>query len=227
MNIDLRKFDLFKNSNEELLKKVLDNVQIRKEPSGATIFNQGDTPKNLYFILTGSLLVTEYSEDGKTVSHELITKGDYFGEIALIDQKKRSASVITIDNVELATIGSKFVQDTLLHDYNILNHFLLKFAGIIRKMNTNVFNLITASAKKRLLFQILNLSEKKEGFQDKKILDKSLSHSALASFAGLSRETVSRIITELKSEGYLSTTKSGEIELDIVKTSQDIFEKMK
>ena len=123
MKIDLRKFDLFKNSDDELLKKVLDNIQIRKEPSGVTIFNQGDTPKNLYLILAGNLLVTEYSEDGKTVSHELITKGGYFGEIALIDQKERSASVITIDNVELATLGSKFVLDTLLNDYNILNHF--------------------------------------------------------------------------------------------------------
>ena len=227
MNIDLRKFDLFKNSNDQLLKKVLDNIQIRKEPSGVTIFNQGDTPKNLYLILTGSLLVTEYSEDGKTVSHELITKGDYFGEIALIDQKKRSASVITIDNVELATLGSKFVQDVLLKDNYILNHFLLKFAGIIRKMNTNVFNLITASAKKRLLFQILSLSENKEGVQDKKILEKSLSHSALASFAGLSRETVSRIMTELKADGYISANEKGEIEVDVVKTSHDIFEKMK
>ena len=227
MNIDLRKFDLFKNSNDQLLKKVLDNIQIRKEPSGVTIFNQGDTPKNLYLILTGSLLVTEYSEDGKTVSHELITKGDYFGEIALIDQKKRSASVITIDNVELATLGSKFVQDVLLKDNYILNHFLLKFAGIIRKMNTNVFHLITASAKKRLLFQILSLSDKKEGFQDKQILDKSLSHSSLASFAGLSRETVSRIMSELKADGYISANEKGEIEVDVVKTSHDIFEKMK
>ncbi len=227
MKIDLRKFDLFKNSDDELLKKVLDNIQIRKEPSGVTIFNQGDTPKNLYLILAGNLLVTEYSEDGKTVSHELITKGGYFGEIALIDQKERSASVITIDNVELATLGSKFVLDTLLNDYNILNHFLLKFAEIIRKMNTTVFNLITASAKKRLLFQILNLSKKKEGFQDKKFLEKSLSHSALASFAGLSRETVSRIMTELKADGLITTNENGEIEVDVVKTSNDIFEKMK
>ena len=74
MKIDLKKFDLFKNSSEELLKKVLGNIQIRKEPSGITIFNQGDTPKNLYLILKGSLLVTEYSEEGKTVSHELISK---------------------------------------------------------------------------------------------------------------------------------------------------------
>ena len=132
-----------------------------------------------------------------------------------------------MENVELGTIGSNFVREILLKDINISNYFLFKFAGIIRKMNKNVFNLITASAKKRLLFQILHLSENKNGTQDKKILDKSLSHSDLASFAGLSRETVSRIITDLKSEGYLSTTKSGEIELDIVKTSQDIFEKMK
>ena len=227
MKVDLRKFDLFKNSNEELLKKVLDNIQIRKEPSGITIFNQGDTPKNLYLILTGSLLVTEYSEEGKTVSHELISKGDCFGEIAIIDQLQRSASVISMENVELGTLGSNFVREIMLKDIDISNYFLFKFAGIIRKMNKNVFNLITASAKKRLLFQILHLSVNKKGFQDKKILDKSLSHSALASFAGLSRETVSRIITELKSEGYLSTTKFGEIELDVVKTSQDIYEKMK
>ena len=227
MEIDLRAFDLFKSCDGEVLKKVLDHIQIRKEGSGVTIFNQGDNPKNLYLILQGSLLVTEYSEEGKTVSHELISKGDCFGEIAIIDQLQRSASVISMENVELGTIGSNFVREILLKDINISNYFLFKFAGIIRKMNKNVFNLITASAKKRLLFQILHLSENKNNTQDKKILDKSLSHSDLASFAGLSRETVSRIITDLKSEGYLSTTKFGEIELDIVKTSQDIFEKMK
>ena len=227
MNIDLRKFDLFKNSNEELLTQVLDNMLIRKEGSGVTIFNQGDNPKNLYLIIQGSLLVTEYSEEGKSVSHELISKGDCFGEIAIIDQLHRSASVISMENVELGTLGSNFVREIMLKDIDISNYFLFKFAGIIRKMNKNVFNLITASAKKRLLFQILHLSENKNTTQDKKILDKSLSHSALASFAGLSRETVSRIISELKSEGYLSTSKSGEIELNIVKTSQDIFEKMK
>ena len=157
----------------------------------------------------------------------MISKGDCFGEIAIIDQLQRSASVISMESVELGALGLNFVRETLLKNIHISNYFLFKFARIIRKMNKNVFNLITASAKKRLLFQILHLSENKNDTQDKKILDKSLSHSALASFAGLSRETVSRIITELKSEGYLSTTKFGEIELDIVKTSQDIFEKMK
>ena len=96
-----------------------------------------------------------------------------------------------MEDVELGTLGSSFVREILLKDIKISNYFLYKFAGIIRKMNKNVFNLITASAKKRLLFQILHLSVNKKGFQDKKILDKSLSHSALASFAGLSRETVS------------------------------------
>ena len=75
--------------------------------------------------------------------------------------------------------------------------------------------------QKKTTFSNLHLSVNKKGFKIK-ILDKSLSHSALASFAGLSRETVSRIITELKSEGYIATSEFGEIELDVVKTSRHL-----
>ena len=103
--------------------------------------------------------MTEYSEEGKTVSHELISKGDCFGEIAIIDQLQRSASVISMENVELGTLGSNFVREVLLKDINISNYFLYKFAGIIRKMNKNVFNLITASAKKDYFFKFTSISE--------------------------------------------------------------------
>ena len=65
---------LFKSSNRNAI-------------SGETIFDQGDVPKNLYIILEGSLYVTEFTDDGKSVAHELISKGDCFGEIAIIDQK--------------------------------------------------------------------------------------------------------------------------------------------
>ena len=133
MKIDLRAFDLFKSCDEEILKKVLENIQIRKEGSGVTIFNQGDNPKNLYLILQGSLLVTEYSEEGKTVSHELISKGDCFGEIAIIDQLQRSASVISMENVELGTLGSNFVREVLLKDINISNYFCLNLLELLEK----------------------------------------------------------------------------------------------
>ena len=90
MSYNLTDFYLFENCNKNLLDEISNNLLIRNAISGETIFNQGDVPKNLYIILEGSLYVTEFTEDGKAVAHELISKGDCFGEIAIIDEKLRS-----------------------------------------------------------------------------------------------------------------------------------------
>ena len=79
MDYDLTDFYLFKNCEDKLIKEINQNIQIRNAISGETIFNQGDTPKNLYIILEGSLYVTEFTEDGRSVAHELISKGCFGG----------------------------------------------------------------------------------------------------------------------------------------------------
>ena len=89
-------------------------------------------------------------------------------------------------------------------------------------MNTQVFNLVTASAKKRLLFHISYLSESRIDQPGKKILDKSLSHADLASLSGMTRETVSRIMSELRNEGFISNNVDGEIEI-LVKIRKPYF----
>ena len=222
MSFNLTDFYLFENCNKNLLDEISNNLLIRNAISGETIFNQGDTPKNLYIILEGSLYVTEFTEDGKAVAHELISKGDCFGEIAIIDQKLRSASILCAENVKLGVLSSNFVQNVLLKDINICTNLLQKFSSIIRKMNTQVFNSVTASAKKRLLFHISYLSESRVDQPAKKILDKSLSHADLASLSGMTRETVSRIMSELRNEGFISNNADGEIEISMKNLSENI-----
>ena len=221
MEYNLKDFYLFQNCNENLINEISNNLLIRNAISGETVFNQGDMPKNLYIVLEGSLYVTEFTEDGKAVSHELIAKGDCFGEIAIIDQKLRSASILCAENVKLGMLTLNFVQKVLLKDINICTNLLQKFSGIIRKMNTQVFNLVTASAKKRLLFHISYLSESRINQPGKKILDKSLSHADLAALSGMTRETVSRIMSELRNEGFISNNSNGEIEIFINKLSEN------
>ena len=221
MQYDLSDFYLFKNCDKKLMEEVYSNLQIRNAISGETIFDQGDIPKNLYIILEGSLYVTEFTDDGKSVAHELISKGDCFGEIAIIDQKLRSASIICAENVKLGVLSSSFVQNILLKNITICTNLLQKFSSIIRKMNTQVFNLVTSSAKQRLLFHISYLSKSRVEQPGKKILDKSLSHADLAALSGMTRETVSRILSELRNEGFISTNKNGEIEMSIKKLVKD------
>ena len=126
MEYNLTDFYLFKNCQKKLLDEIAENINIWHAISGEIIFNQGDIPKNLYIVLDGSLYVTEFTEDGKAVAHDLISKGDCFGEIAIIDQKLRSASILCAENVKLGVLSSNFVQNILLKSFESQHKFISK-----------------------------------------------------------------------------------------------------
>ena len=219
---DLKKIDLFKNCNDSILNQVKDNLKTLDEKNGITILSQGDETKSLYIILEGTVLITQLAEDGKVVSFDLIKKGQCFGEIALIDGAPRSASVTSIGDVKLGILSEKFVRDILMTDINFSNALLLKFASIVRSANIQIFSLITATARKRLLLQLVRLSKMVQGQPHLRVVEKGLSHTAIGSFAGISRETVTRIIGELKSDDIISSNEIGEIVFNIEDISSEL-----
>jgi CRP-like cAMP-binding protein len=218
----IKKFDVFSNCNENLLKEVVKNLRIRDEKAGITILNQGDDTKSLYLILDGTLLVTQLAIDGKIVSLELSKKGQCFGEIAIIDGAPRSASVISLTDVKLGILSEKFVNETLMSDKVFLKSLLLRFAGIVRSANTQIFSLITANARKRLVLQLVRLSKMVQGNPHFRIVEKGLSHTAIGSFAGVSRETVTRLIGELKADNVISSNENSEIVLHVERVTDEL-----
>ena len=212
---DLRNINIFQNCEETLLEKIQKNLKIKEEKSGTTILNQGDETKNLYIIIDGTLLITQLAEDGKVVSLELLKKGQCFGEIAIIDGAPRSASVTSLGDVKLGSLSESFVKETLMNDLNFTKSLLLRFSRIVRNANIQIFSLITANARKRLLYQLLRLSKLNKENPRIRVVEKGLSHTAIGSFAGISRETVTRLISELKSDQILSSNASGELILNI------------
>lgn len=218
----IKKFDVFSNCNEDLLKEVVKNLRIQDERAGITILNEGDDTKSLYLILDGTLLVTQLAIDGKIVSLELSKKGQCFGEIAIIDGSPRSASVISLTDVKLGILTEKFVNETLMSDKVFLKSLLLRFAGIVRSANTQIFSLITANARKRLVLQLVRLSKMVQDNPHFRIVEKGLSHSAIGSFAGISRETVTRIIGELKADNVISSNENSEIVLHVERVTDEL-----
>ena len=219
---ELKKFDVFKNSSEKLLDEVAKNLRIQDENAGVTIINHGDETNSLYLIIEGTLLITQLAEDGKVVSLELLKKGQCFGEIAIIDGAPRSASVISLGNVKLGILSENFVKGTLMNDLDFNKSLLLRFAGIVRSANIQIFSLITANARKRLLLQLVRLSKMIQGRPHERVVEKGLSHTAIGSFAGISRETVTRIIGELKSDEVIATNQNGEIVLNVEVVSSEL-----
>ena len=219
---DLRNINIFQNCEETLLEKIQKNLKIKEEKSGTTILNQGDETKNLYIIIDGTLLITQLAEDGKVVSLELLKKGQCFGEIAIIDGAPRSASVTSLGDVKLGSLSESFVKETLMNDLNFTKSLLLRFSRIVRNANIQIFSLITANARKRLLYQLLRLSKMNKENPRLRIVEKGLSHTAIGSFAGISRETVTRLISELKSDQILSSNAHGELILNVEDISTEL-----
>ena len=218
----IKKFDVFSNCNENLLNEVVKNLRIQDEKAGITILNQGDDSKSLYLILDGTLLITQLAIDGKIVSLELSKKSQCFGEIAIIDGSPRSASVISLTDVKLGILPEKFVNETLMSDTVYLKSLLLRFAGIVRSANTQIFSLITANARKRLVLQLVRLSKMVQGNPHFRIVEKGLSHTAIGSFAGISRETVTRLIGELKADNVISSNENSEIVLHVERVTDEL-----
>ena len=173
-------------------------------------------------LLDGTLLITQLAEDGKVVSLELLKKGQCFGEIAIIDGAPRSASVTSLGDVKLGSLSESFVKETLMNDLNFTKSLLLRFSRIVRNANIQIFSLITANARKRLLYQLLRLSKMNKENPRLRIVEKGLSHTAIGSFAGISRETVTRLISELKSDQILSSNTNGELILNVEDISTEL-----
>ena len=76
--------------------------------------------------------------------------------------------------------------------------------------------------EKRLLYQLLRLSKMNKENPRLRIVEKGLSHTAIGSFAGISRETVTRLISELKSDQMLSSNTYGELILNVEDISTEL-----
>lgn len=83
----------------ESVARLIPYVDIRHYDPGVTVFSQGETGQELFFIVSGSVQVIRESEQGPRVIDEL-GAGDTFGEMALISDQPRSATIRTIDEVE-------------------------------------------------------------------------------------------------------------------------------
>src|SRR3970282_1072345 len=100
----LRSVPLFSSVPEEQLRLLTTVVTRRSTTRGSIIVAGGDAPDSLYIVLSGRLKVMMSDADGKEVILSILGPGEFFGEMGLIDDNPRSASVVAIEPCELLAI---------------------------------------------------------------------------------------------------------------------------
>ena len=91
--------------------KIADALETQKFPAGFTIIREGDPGEAFYLLESGSAEVYKRETGQKAITR--YKKGDYFGELALLDDKPRAASVVSLTEVKVATLGKDGFQRLL------------------------------------------------------------------------------------------------------------------
>lgn len=141
----LRGIPLFKSLTRKDLLNLMSIIHKRNYLAGEIIFYQGDPGIGLYIIREGEVKISRESDEGDKITLAVFLKGDFFGELALIDNDKRSASAIAQSDTKLSVIFKpdldEFIEKYPKRGIKILEGIAEITAMRLRSLNEDYFNL--------------------------------------------------------------------------------------
>jgi len=141
----LQTVPLFKSLTKKDVSILMSHIHKRSYLAGEYIFYQGDPGIGLYLVIDGKVLIRRESEEGHKITLAVINKGDFFGELALVDKDKRSASAIAEIDTELYVIFKpdldEFIEKYPKKGIKILQGISEITASRLRTLNEDYFNL--------------------------------------------------------------------------------------
>ncbi|WP_227814893.1 Crp/Fnr family transcriptional regulator [Nitrogeniibacter aestuarii] len=196
----LDKIELFEGLPEDQLESLAQHMRQRVYPAGAIVVNEGDEAHGMFIVDTGALKVFVTEENGKEVTLSLLGPEDYFGELALLDEAPRSASVITVEKTTLLQISRADFNEVITANPACMQIIMRNLVGRIRELTDNVRALALIDVFGRIS-RVFDSMAEPEG--DMRIIRRRMTQQDLANLVGASREMVNRILRELVAGDYI------------------------
>lgn len=197
----LKKVDYFSRLPNDTLQSLAVHTIIKSYRKNVPIISEDDESTSLYLLLSGKVRVFLSNEEGKEVTLGFEGPGQYFGELALLDDGPRSASVITVEPSSCAVI-SKSVFKNWLDKHPDANLAIIRgLVQTIRELTSNVKGLAILDVYGRLI-KILRKMSIENG--ENKVIPDRPTQQELANMVGASREMVTRIFRDLSVGGYIT-----------------------
>jgi len=203
--VSLNTIALFSGLTDGEMKAISDMAVTRSFPKNTLVICEGDTSDSLYVVLSGKVKVFLSDEEGKEVTLNIQGEGEYFGELAILDEAPRSASVMTTEATKLIVLSKSAFAKCMEDHPSIALTVMRGMARRLRDLTENVRSLALMDVYGRVARLLLELSEESGGNADKpKTITQKLTQRDIASMVGASREMVSRILRDLSLGGYIA-----------------------
>ena len=196
----LRTIPLFANVDEQDLERIAAASVVRTFNKNSIVITEGDTSSSLYLIMDGEVKIFVSDEDGKTNIINRLGPGEYFGELSLIDEGPRSASVEAVTRCKISILSRKYFVDYIEQHPRVAVSLLKGMGQRLRKTTDHAKNLALMDVFGRIASVLLQAAEEEDG----RLITPALTQQDIADEVGSSREMVSRILKDLRAGNYIS-----------------------
>ena len=202
----LKKCDLFSSFSDKELVYISRFFEKVTYKNNETIFVEGDPSDRFYLVGEGSVKILKHTMMGKDIILEIMSPGDIFGGVAVLDRKPFPASAQAMESTTVIWISRQNLL-RIMDEYPVLKMEIVKyFSDKLRDAHEMLKNIATERVEKRVAALLLKLSEK-VGIEEKgyRKIDFPLTRQEIAEMVGTTVETCIRTMSKLQKSGIVKS----------------------
>jgi len=176
----------------------------RKYPRGSTIIYAGEESDSIYYITKGSVTVLIEDDSGREIIVAYLNEGDFFGEMAMFSEGKRTAWVKAKTECEVAELGYQKFAELSKKDAGMLYEVASQLADRLDKTTQKVGDLAFLDVTGRVARTLLDLCKEPDAMTHPDGMQVKITRQEIGRIAGCSREMVGRVLKTLEDQGLVS-----------------------
>ena len=194
----------FETLGPEELARVADVAVPRRYEAGRVVFREGDASDTCYVVRRGHARAVREHADGRTITLANFGPGDIFGELAMFDDERRSATIETLDDLEAIAILGSDMRRLMREHPDIAVKLVVSLGRRLRAANERISSQSFQTVQSRVATVVMQLvrEAQAEGAGERDVLV-TATQADVAKLAGSSRESASRFMAVLERAGVI------------------------
>jgi CRP-like cAMP-binding protein len=205
----------------DALRELSAHRDVRACRKKESIYVQDSFPKGIYMVVSGKVKTGMVNEQGKELITGLYKEGDFFGYLALLEDKPYSDSATALEDAEVCLIPKEDFFALLYKNTEVARRFVRLLADNLTEKEEQLLKLAYNSVRKRVAEALVTLCNRYRK-ENEETFTMNISREDLANLAGTATETTIRTLSDFKEEGLVEV-KGGTITV----VSYDKLQKMK
>ncbi len=208
----VKKVPIFSSLSQDEVEKLSELINHREYKKGELMMHDGERSENIVIIHEGSAKAFKYTPDGREQILYVFSEGDFFGEQNLLTDRTATFSVEALHPVKTCTLSKAQFQKLLYQYPDIAVKIIAELGERMARLENALQGMGVRNVDNRIGGLLLEFASKygtkgKEGV----LIQLPLSREGIANYLGVARETVSRKLGQLESDGIIRSVNNKSI----------------